>query len=289
MGGEAVIESVLALPTYTVDGWAGNTVDGAGVEWWVTKEDGWSGGPGIRLDLSDRPQRDGSFDAPSFRTARVITLEGTAIAPDPDTREDAKNRIVAVLADGATLGSLVVAERTMTRRASVRLAAGVKIADTTPVSFDWSIQLTAPDPLRYGEEQQLTCGLPRPGAGIEFPLSFPLEFGEPGGGRLSLLNRGTTPAWPQWTIHGPCVRPVIRNDSADGRQLAFSLSLSAGDELKIDTAARTVTLGQMSRRAGLLPGSRWFGLPPGTTNITFDAFDDSTPAWLSVSWRDAWV
>jgi hypothetical protein len=289
MGGEAVIAGVLALPLYTVDGWTGNTVDGDGVEWWVTKEDGWSSGPGVRLELSERPQRDGTFDAPSFRSARVVTLEGTAVAPDEDARERAKDRIAAVLADGSGLVELSVRERTVTRRALVRLSAGTKVVDTTPVSFDWSVQLTAPDPLRYGADvQQASCGLPRPGTGIAFPLAFPLAFGEPADGSLTVSNAGTTMAWPLWTITGPCTQPVIRNDST-GERLAFSLSLAEGDTLVIDTAARTVFLGGASRRAALLPRSNWFSFPPGSTTIGFSAFDNSASGRLTVSWRDAWI
>lgn len=289
MGGEAVIAGVLALPVYTVDGWAGNTVDGDGVEWWVTREDGWSSGPGVRLELSDRPQRDGAFDAPSFRSARVVTLEGTAVAPDEDARERAKDRIAAVLVDGADLVELAVRERTVTRRALVRLSAGTKVVDTTPVSFDWSVQLTAPDPLRYGAEvHQASCGLPRPGAGIAFPLVFPLEFGEPADGTLAVTNAGTTVAWPVWTVRGPCTQPVIRND-ATGERLVFALSLTEGDVLVVDTAARTVFLGGASRRAALLPTSTWFGLPPGNTTIGFSAFDNTASGTLTVSWRDAWI
>jgi len=289
MGGEAVINGVLALPTYTVDGWAGNTIDGDGVEWWVTKEDGWSSGPGIRLELADRPQRDGSFDAPSFRAARVITLEGTAVAPDEDARERAKDRLAAVLADGSVLGELSVQERTVVRRASVRLSAGSKVSDTTPVSFDWSLQLTAPDPLRYGfDVHELSCGLPQPGPGITFPVAFPLAFGEPVGGTMAAANAGTATTWPLWTVTGPCTQPVIRNDST-GEQLAFSLSLAEGDVLTVDAAARTVFLGGASRRAALLPRSSWFGLPPGPTAIGFDAFDDGASGTLTLSWRDAWI
>lgn len=289
MGGEAVVESVLALPTYTVDGWVGNTVDGDGVEWWVTKEDGWSSAPGVRLELSDRPQRDGSFDAPSFRSSRVITLEGTAVAPDEDARERAKDRLAAVLADGSALAEFAVAERTVTRRALVRLTAGTKVVDTTPVSFDFSVQLVAPDPLRYGAGvHEESCGLPRPGTGLAFPLTFPLAFGESVGGTIAVGNAGTATAWPLWTITGPCTQPVIRNDSG-GQRLAFSLSLGEGDVLVVDAGARTVFLGGVSRRAALLPRSRWFGFPPGSTTIGFDSFDDSASGRLTVSWRDAWI
>jgi hypothetical protein len=285
MGGEAV---TLVQPVYEVDGWAANTIDADGVEWWVTKEDGWSGGPGVRLELSDRPQRDGSFDAPSFRSARVITLEGTAIAPDEWVRERAKDRLAALLADGSGLTPLVVAERTVRRTALVRLSSAIKIVDTTPVSFDWSVQVTAPDPLRYGELHDAPCGLPRPGRGIVFPVLFPVRFGEPSDGRLVLTNRGTATAWPLWTITGPCVRPMIRN-TATGERLEFTLSLVEGDKLTADTAARTVIYNQASRRSALVPGSRWFGLKPGATTVTFGAFDETASATLTASWRDAWI
>ena len=65
----------------------------------------------------------------------MVTIEGTAIAPDPDTRERAKDRLAAVLADGSTLAQLTVQERLVTRRALVRLSADTKIVDTTPYTF----------------------------------------------------------------------------------------------------------------------------------------------------------
>jgi Phage tail protein len=289
MGGEALMSEPLLLPVFTVDGWSGNTVDDDRVEWWVTKEEGWSSGPDVRLELANRPQRDGSFDARSFRSARVITLEGTAIAPDPDTRERAKDRIAALLMDGSRLAELAVRERTVTRRALVRLSAATKIVDRTPHSFDWSLHLTAPDPLRHSADQHTrSCGLPQPGAGLTFPVTFLLEFGEPSGGTLMLDNVGTAVAWPVWTITGPCDQPVIRNNSA-GKWLGFGLRLLNGDTLVVDAAARTVRLGDASRRAAVLPHSTWFGLLPGRTAIGFDAMNVEETGVLTVTWRDAWI
>jgi hypothetical protein len=290
MGGEVLMSEQLLLPTYSVDGWSGNTVDDDGVEWWVTKEEGWSGGPDVRLELAPRPQRDGTFDAPSFRSARVITLEGKAIAPDPDVRERAKDRIAAVLGNGARLAELTVQERTMTRRALVRLSAATKITDRTPATFDWSLQLTAPDPVRYGAEARIaSCGLPRPGLGVAFPITrWPLDFGEPSDGSMVLRNAGTVTTWPVWTIHGPCQQPFVRS-TGTGASLGFSLSLEQGDVLVVDVAARTVRLNGASRRAALVAGSGWFGLPAGATGIEFDALRSDTPAVLSVVWRDAWL
>jgi hypothetical protein len=293
MGGEALMAQILQLPVYTVDTWAANTLDDSGVEWWVTNESGWSSTPPVRLELANRPQRDGTFDAPSFRGARVVTLEGTAIAPDADTKERAKDRLAAVLADGSALAELAVTERLMTRRALVRLSSETKIADTTPYTFAWSVQLTAPDPFRYGAQQYTALsGLPKPGNGLVFPLTgwgtTGLDFGEPSDGALSLSNAGTVTTWPVWTITGPCVEPVVRN-SATGESLGFGLSLGDGDVLVVDVAARTVRLNGASRRASLLPGSTWFGLRPGNTGVEFDARRTDTTAVLSVVWRDAWI
>lgn len=283
------MSEALVLPVFTVDGWSGNAVDDDGVEWWVTKEDGWSGGPDVRLTLASRPQRDGGFDAASFRSVRVITLEGLAIAPDSDARERAKSRISAVLADGSTLSELTVRERTLTRRALVRLSSGTKVVDKSPYTFEFSLQVTAPDPLRCGTEvRTATCGLPRPGPGVRFPLRFPAYFGDPVDGSLGLSNAGTAVAWPLWTITGPCRQPVIRNDST-GQRLAFGLRLLAGDTLVVDVVARTVLLGGASRRAALLPRSAWFGITPGNTTIGFDALDPTESGTLTATWRDSWV
>ena len=167
MGGEAMSTilgrpagTVLQEPVFAVDGWAGNTVDDLGVEWWVTKEEGWSSSPPVRLSLVDRPERDGAFDTPSYRGPRVITLEGSAVAPDRISKEHAKDRLAAVLNDGGVLAPLVVTEPHVTRQVLVRLSAETRSPTRTAI-FDCSLQLTAPDPLRYGAALNVaSCPLP---------------------------------------------------------------------------------------------------------------------------------
>jgi hypothetical protein len=281
----------LQQPVFDVDGWAGNTVDDFGVEWWVTSEQGWAATPPVRLTLTDRPERHGAFDAPSYRGPRVITLEGTAIAPDRAAKESAKDRLAAVLADGSALLPLVVTEPHRTRRALVRLGAESKIADRKAGAFEFSLTMTAPDPLRYSYGLNAsTCPLPSSSGGVTFPLSFPLDFGTgSSGGRLLLDNAGTAPTWPVWRISGPCVQPVVTN-TATGEELAFELTLQEGEFLVIDTDARSVLLqGTASRRSALLPGSDWFALRPGATAVLFRARDYAPAARLTAEWRDAWL
>lgn len=280
----------LQYPVFAVDGWAGNAVDDFGVEWWVTKEEGWTDGPDVRLTLADRPRRDGAFDATSYRAPRVLTLEGVAIAPDRVAKERAKERVANVLADGTRLAELTVREPIRTRRVMVRLTAGTKVADVSPYTFEFSVQVTAPDPVRYSAEQNsLSCGLPQRGAGLMFPLTLPFSFGEPVGGRVAPVNAGTVPTNPVWEITGPCELPVIDNTKT-GDRLAFDLRLGVAEQLVVDVAARTVLLaGTASRRSTLRPGSTWFALPPGTTEIAFSAWVFDERARLTVRWRDAWI
>lgn len=246
--------------------------------------------PPLRLTLTDRPERHGAFDAPSYRGPRVITLEGTAVVPDRAAREAAKDRLAAVLADGSTLTPLVVTEPHRTRRALVRLTAETKIVDRKS-GFEFSLTMTAPDPLRYSYGLNTsTCPLPSSSGGVVFPLTFPLDFGSgSSGGRLLLENQGTAPTWPVWRIGGPCVQPVITN-TATGEELAFELTLQEGEFLVIDTDARSVLLqGTASRRSALRPGSDWFPLRPGSTPVLFRAPDDAPAARLTAEWRDAWL
>jgi len=283
--------SVLQQPVFEVDGWAGNTVDDLGVEWWVTKEEGWAGTPPLRLSLVERPERDGAFDSPSYRGARVVTLEGSAVAPDRTAKEHAKDRLAAVLNDGGVLLPLVVTEPHLTRRLLVRLSAETKISDRKNGVFDFSLQVTAPDPVRYSAAlNQASCPLPTSSGGVAFPLTFPLDFGEgSSGGRLQLENRGTAPTWPVWRVSGPCPDPVILNPET-GEQLAFGLTVQSGEVLVVDTDARTVLLqGTASRRSFLLPDSEWFPLRPGANRIGFRAARTDQNARLTAEWRDAWT
>ncbi|TQN28269.1 tail protein [Haloactinospora alba] len=286
----------LQLPVYTVDDWSGNTRDNRGVEWWVTGDEGWTGSPPPRVELTDRPQRHGAFDAASYRSPRVITLEGVAIAPDRRTKEEAKDRFAALLADGSALRPLVVREHTATRRVEVRLTDESRLRDTTPHAFEWSLQVTAPDPNRYSARQHTRfTPVPTRGPGVDFPLTFPLDFGRTSGGRFTLTNAGTIPTAPVWHIDGPCENPAIQELNGDGL-LEFDISLTARQRLTVDVDARTVVLGSAtSRRASLRAYSRWFPLRPGDNTILFrttrggpDPRPDDRPG-LHARWRDAWL
>ncbi len=275
-------------PQWTVGGWVGNVIDDAGVEWIVSQEDGWFSSPAIRADLGDLPGGDGSYDADPLYSARTVTLTGTAIGPDPTTAAVARLRFSSLLEAGRG-GTLSCTEDGFTLTALVRPSGPVKIAQVGAQAFDFQIQVTAPDPRKYGPVTELTVGLPSGGSGLIFPVVFPANFGAASGGGISPANDGTVETWPIIRITGPAVNPRILNPDT-GDMLVFAMTLAAGETLDIDTAARSV-LYQLSasRRSITRATGRWLPIAPGGAQLSWgsDVYDPA--ASMTVAVRSAWI
>lgn len=284
-------------PTLTryviLDDWGSSGLDDDGTEWWTTKFDGWAGTPGVRAALTPRVQGHGAFDSPNFYDTRIITLEGTAIAASEDLKYKAVDTVTSLAAwNPATLYPLVVTEPGRPdRRAMVRLSSPTKVDVFSEYAFDWSIQLVAPDPRRYAnDETVLTLTLPAAGSsGLTFPATFPATFPESGlsSGAATATNVGTIATQPTITFTGPLVDPQIANVT-QGRTLTFNITLSTGDTLIVDTANKTVLLGGTASRAYTIQvGSAWWDLDPGGNDIKFTGGGGSGTA--EIRYRSAWL
>src|SRR5581483_666178 len=71
---------------------------------------------------------------------------------------------------------------------------------------DVTIQFSASDPRIYATPtQNPSIGLPTPGAGFAFPLSFGISFGGGGAiGNLTVANAGNIETRPLLVVTGPC-------------------------------------------------------------------------------------
>lgn len=120
-----------------------------------------------------------------------------------------------------------------------------------------------------------TLGAP---AGSFFPLP-PLRLSSSAiFAAQSIANGGDVDAWPVWTLTGPGDTPTIRNLTT-GKWLQLSGSVSAGQQVTIDTRPRTtsapngktVTAGDGSNWfARLVPGSALWPLEPGSNSIQIE-------------------
>jgi len=259
----------------------------------VTGMPGWDDAPAARTSLQPRMQQDGAWDAAGFSDARVITISGFM-------REASSAAARTVLRQLAALPPQSIQEFVVVNAAIgalsvlTRVTVGVKPVWYGDCDFDYSITITAPDPLKYGARSFATTGLSSdtPGAGLLYPLAYPIDYGIPPGvtpGAVRVANAGTTQYWPTLRIDGAATNPVATMVET-GAWVRYGAVLTSGQWLDIDLANRRVLLqGQVSVRHNVTFGGDWLSVQPGGGSITWTADVADSAAQLSVWGREgAW-
>ena len=143
----------------------------------VTNITGWNDAALVRSDLPTRAGQDGSYDAAPLYGSRVITLEGTVIAADHGAAMTVADALagldlhsqITLIVDDPIAGS---------RSAQTRLTSGVIVTWHHASAFDYSVQVTAWDPRRYGLAHVDSLGAPGGvvvGAGRVWPRAWPRD------------------------------------------------------------------------------------------------------------------
>lgn len=280
-------------PLWTVEDMVFNAVDSAGVRWWVTLVEGWRSGAPLRVSGEDRPQTDGAFDAPSYRSARTIMIQGVAVAPDAVAAELAVDRLKALLTDMTGLKPLTAHELTRARMAHVRLASEVRaeLAGGRR-EFDYQVTFLAPDPRLYSAEATVVAlALPETTTtgGFTAPFTAPFTSLTPEGstGEQTVVNAGTLPVFPTVTIAGPVTDPVLENVTT-GRSLRLSYTVAAGDHLLVDFADSAVLLNGATPVDAHAPGSSFWPLVKGPNLLRYTAFAGPSGSPATITAYSAW-
>lgn len=271
--------------------------------YWPVKMTGWSSRQ-AKNQRTAKPVLPGSYRAPNPTAEKIISLTGWCVAPSAATRSRAENRLQAICPDPDLLYRIDVTEEDGTRFRNVELE-NVDIVRHDELHFQFTIQLAAPDPMKYDTGLlSATTGLPtsgtsglnwdESGTGLNWHDPVGLDWGVVGtNGVMSLSNSGKAPAWPIFTISAvadPLVNPTI-TELGTGRQLRYTGALLAGTTLVIDTSpfARTVLLNGVSDRRPFLTKAEWFPIPAnGTTSASFTADVFSASALLTAEWRNTY-
>lgn len=256
--------------------------------------EGWTDAAPITDGITDKAQQDGGWDATGYYRPRIITVNGMV---------DEVSRLAALQAADAlnalsphVIHTLTVADPDVgLRQASVRVMSGAVLTWLSPACFRYAIQLKAPDHLKYGAPTFTTASLASTagGAGLVFPLAYPLDYGVPAGvtpGAVSLANAGTATYWPRLRIDGPVPNPTVTLVET-GDWVRFGGTVGAGQWLDIDCANRRVLLnGQVSVRHLVTSSGAWLAVPPGGGSISWTA-DAADPAALLNVWgfEGAWA
>jgi hypothetical protein len=188
-----------------------NTIDEYGVVWVITDIEGWWQHP--EPDMPDIPRGfgDGSYDIKGRYEARILTLSGSFMTPDPSLVEAARDRLISatdLVYKGAWLKTGV--ENGNRRASFVRLSGGPEIQTITARGrTDFSIGLKAADPIKYNWNDADPDGYE-----IVEILGKNRETGDTG--LRTINNVGNTSVPIEFEVQGPISGPArIYNRTTD--------------------------------------------------------------------------
>jgi hypothetical protein len=252
-----------------------------------------------------RPNVHGLFPTYTYMQKRVIHMEGDIFGADFNDFIIKRQQLIGPFIPQPELGfkssgqlivkysglnEAVVAECYLDGLPQVPLEA------LSPSRGTYAITLQCFDPILYGANQLVVkTGLPGASGGFVFPITFPLNFtlGQGGGGVVNVTNSGNASVYPVATIYGPCVSPSLVLKLTSGAQLTITLTglqLNTGDYVVLDFKNRTVTTNtQGSAYSFLQAGSVWWQIPPGTSQVTFLAFDASGAAHAEIAYSNGYM
>lgn len=269
--------------------------DGAGDFRITNALTGWDDAAPSEVGIEPKMQQDGGWDAAGVLRPRVVGVTGEVVQASHAAAHAVRGELVSL--GPSTLHQLVVESTGVGRPLSalVRVTQPAVVEWLGPVRFRYSIQLTAPDPLKYGPVTFAKTGLSSSagGTGLVYPLTYPRDYGIAPGvtpGALTVTNVGSSSYFPRLRIDGPVTNPVV-TVSETGDRIAYTGTIAAGQWLDIDCARRRVLLnGQVSHRYLTSFVGGWLAIPVGGASVSWTADDAGAAATLSVwAYEGAWA
>lgn len=269
-----------------------DTETNAGVD--VSDIAGWFDLPDVRSSIVDRVGTSGGFDGKPLYSSRVITLTGTLTGATQGEVIATRDTLAGILYTGDLITLTVDHEEVGELSVAARPSAAPNFAPAGgSTSMDFSITLTAPDPLKYGSLVFGSTDLSgQVGTGLVYPRVYPLDYGVPQGqtpGSVPVGNTGEVAYWPRLRIDGPVTNPVVTcNETGDW--VRYNGTVLAGQWLDILAADRRVLLnGVVSVRQNVTSHGSWLFVPPSGASFSWAADTADPAAALSVwSYEGAW-
>lgn len=232
--------------------------------WMFNGLTGWDSNSDNKVGLSEKPRGHGANRrAKAFRSSLPLTLDAAFLSDDLVDYKSARLQLAALGAEGPQLMTVTDELGSMSRWVTIEHT-------DLPDDRGWSsqdgiaIDMTAEDPRKYGPPQFDSAGLPTPGTGLVYPITYPLDWGQPGsGGRITLTNAGTAPAAPVFHVAGG-LSSVTITEAGSGKRLILSREIPVGSTVKFDGRRRRVTLdGVTDISSNFLTRREWPLIAPG--------------------------
>lgn len=249
--------------------------------------------PGVRTGDEPRASAHGMIRGDWWHEGRTVVMEMVLEATDATalaTRVAEVTGAFVVTSDERPLVWQLPGESQRRILARCRRRAHVVDIDYLAGVAHVAVEMASTDPRIYAAAaSSASTTLATSGGGLSFPATAPFVFGSSTSSSvMSCPNAGTFATPWTATLTGPLVAPELVLVGS-GLRLSFpSASLAAGEQLMIDSAARTVLLGGTASRYGwLAQPAGWFDLAAGANSVQL--LGASGAGGVSMSWRAAWI
>lgn len=249
---------VVTLGTVTLDG---TTVDANGAIWHLSEIDGWDS-PDLRATIFDLPGHDREALGPLLHRGRALSLRGKCQTPTDAAFWASRAKLASATLLTSTSGTLTVAETT-TKKIAVNRAGRVLMKPLGGLrGFEFEVSLIAPDPrILANTGSSITA------AG-------------------TATNNGNFRAAWVLTVTGAAAGPIVLTRTAPGatKTVSITTAVPGGQQLVIDSRARSVLLNGVNRYDLVTSTPEWFELEPGANTIGY-----SGGGTFSLAWNDSWM
>jgi hypothetical protein len=278
-----------SFPPVSVNNITMNTVDSSGIQWVLSDLQGW-GSPGSTAQATPRARGRGSTMSEAFMKHRTLVGTGAILVNDPALLTTAIDQLIAAV--DLDPFNIIVAEPGLTRSISVQRQDDVLPKKLNAYEAEFSFQVTAKDPLKYGDLVTTTTLLPSSSGGRTYPATYPITYtGVSNTGIVRVANPGNAQA-PVWLrIDGPIPAggwTITHTGKKQSLSFASTLALAAGEFVTVDMDRREILAQGQSARAGYVTSRGWFSMDPGNNDIAFSAANYSSTAQLTVTTKPAW-
>lgn len=276
----------LGASSATINGLGLHQIDDYGVEWVLDDLSGW-GSPASTLAPVQRSRSHGSWSGEAWLRPRTVALTGHMQCNDPVALSLAADRLMDAVA--LTSVPLQVSEAGRVRTMMVRRSDEVLLQAVSDTAWQWSVQVTADDPRKYGQSVTVSTALPSTSGGLTFPLTLPFTIGATTvDGSVSIVNDGNIASPLTVRFDGPVVGPKVVHVQTQRAWAATGATLGAGEFWTVDMDRRTVLAQGQSSRAGYVTERGWLELLPGANDFVFSADTYSGSALMTVTAASAW-
>jgi hypothetical protein len=233
----------------------------------------WYSVPPSKASPESRPQGHGSFDpGPDWSESATPSIKA---------RYDASSRadLQAAKRDLASLRRVEFSSVTGWRKrvtvtdedGSTSRDVSIRFVDITDdrgrLSFEYAIDMLAPDPLRYGPAVVDSTGLPVAGSGLVWPLGTGgtwLDWGTVGDlGRVDTPNDGTAETYTVLEVTGGMSLGFLLTYVPTGQLISFDREVPPGSTITLDPRRGLAVIDGQSDVTGFLTISDWWPVAAG--------------------------